>query len=181
VHASVLDFLRSAVRQAELSGKEVLEVGSQNVNGSPREVLGPMSPKKYIGIDFQSGRDVDLVLLVEDLVTYFGLDCFDVVISTEMLEHAKDWRTAVEQMKAVLGPGGLLLVTTRAPGFPFHGFPHDYWRFRPEDFRKIFADMRIERLEPDPQPGHPGVFLKAWKTMNTPSVDLSKIDVPVVS
>ena len=181
MHPSVLDFLRSSVRQSEIFGKEVLEVGSQNVNGSPREIIGPMGPRKYIGIDFQLGADVDLALRVEDLVTYFGLDRFDVVISTEMLEHARDWRTAVEQMKAVLGPSGMLIITTRSPGFPFHGFPHDYWRFRPEDFKKIFADMRIERLEQDSLPGHPGVFLKAWKTTDRPSVDLSKVDVPGVA
>lgn len=180
MHPSVIDFLRSAVRPSEISGKEVLEVGSQNVNGSPREVLVPMGPKKYIGIDFQKGKDVDLVLLVDHLTQYFGLDRFDVVVSTEMLEHAQDWRQAVRQMKNVLAPDGLLIITTRSPGFPYHGYPHDYWRFRQDDFRKIFADMRIERLEDD-HPCMPGVLLKAWKTTSFPSVDITKITVPGVA
>lgn len=179
MHPSVLDFLRSAIQPSEISGKEILEVGSQNVNGSPREVLAPMGPKEYTGIDFQKGRDVDLVLQVDHLTAYFGPDRFDVVVSTEMLEHAQDWRQAVRQMKDVLAPGGLLVVTTRSPGFPYHGYPHDYWRFRQDDFRAIFADMRIERLEED-HPLMPGVLLKARKVTGKQPVNLSKIDVPVV-
>lgn len=172
-----MDFLRSTLRSDEIAGREVLEVGAQDVNGSPREAVLPLKPKKYIGVDFAAGKGVDLVLDVADLVMYFGLDRFGVVVSTEMLEHAKDWRTAVSQMKAVLAPGGVLFVTTRSPGFPHHGYPHDYWRFTVEHFLRIFGDMAIERLEPDPLPGHPGVFLKARKDPSLPSIDLSRIDV----
>lgn len=177
MHASVMDFLRREIKPVEISGLEVLEVGAQNVNGSPREVLVPHVPKKYVGVDFGPGRDVDIVVDVKNLTTYFGLDWFDVVVSTEMLEHAQDWRTAVSQMKSVLRPGGLLIVTTRGPGFPYHGYPHDYWRYTVEDFRKIFADMSVQHLSPDSDPGSPGVFLKARKTVATGSVDLGGIDV----
>jgi len=177
MHPSVMDFLRQEVKDSEILGKEVLEVGAQDVNGSPREVVSQMRPKKYIGVDFTAGKGVDLVLDVADLVMYFGIDRFPAVISTEMLEHAKDWRTAVSQMKAVLAPGGILVVTTRSPGFAFHGYPHDYWRFTVGDFFRIFGDMVIEILKPDPLPGHPGVLLKARKDPTLPSVDLSRIDV----
>lgn len=172
-----MDFLRREVKASEISGKEVLEVGAQDVNGSPREVLAAHAPRKYIGVDFAAGKGVDLVLDVADLVMYFGLDRFGAVVSTEMLEHARDWRTAVSQMKAVLAPGGTLVVTTRSPGFAYHGYPHDFWRFTVADFLRIFGDMTIECLEPDPLPGHPGVFLKARKDPSLPSVDLARIDV----
>jgi 2-polyprenyl-3-methyl-5-hydroxy-6-metoxy-1,4-benzoquinol methylase len=181
MHPSVMDFLRREISKDEIEGKDLLEVGAQDVNGSPREVLSPHHPAKYIGVDFASGRGVDLVMNVKDLTSYFGPEAFDVVISTEMLEHAQDWRTAIDQMKGVLRPNGLLVVTTRSPGFPYHGYPHDYWRYTLEDFRKIFADFDILKLVQDPSQIHPGVFLKARKRSDAVAVDLSMIEISGVS
>lgn len=175
MHPSVMEFLRKILKYSEIAGMEILEVGSQDVNGSPREVVKGLNPGKYVGVDFVRGAGVDLVLPVEKLGARFGQEAFDVVISTEMLEHAQDWRTAVDQMKGVLKTGGLLVVTTRGPGFPYHGYPHDYWRYRIEHFEQIFADMAIELLAGDPQ--YPGVFLKARKTVTTGHVDLASIEV----
>lgn len=181
MHPSVMQFLRERVVADEIIGMEVLEVGSQDVNGSPREVLLPYKPKKYIGVDFTHGKGVDVVMDVKDLTTYFGVDWFDVVISTEMLEHAQDWRSAVAQIKSVLKPGGLLIITARGPGFPFHGYPHDYWRYTVDDFKRVFFDTWIHHVGPDTDRCSPGVFLKARKTEATGTVDLSEIHVsPVV-
>lgn len=181
MHPSVMEFLRTKISPDEIAGFEVLEVGAQDVNGSPRQVLLPHKPKKYVGIDFAHGRGVDLVMDVKDLTTYFGVDWFDVVISTEMLEHAQDWRTAVAQMKGVLKPDGLLVVTARGPGFPYHGFPHDYWRYTVDDFSRIFQDMLIQHVGQDTDPCSPGVFLKARKTGGTGSVDLSEFQITPIS
>jgi SAM-dependent methyltransferase len=178
MHPSVMAFLRQELKYSEIAGMEVLEVGSQDVNGSPREVVQGLNPGKYTGVDFAAGKGVDLVLDVSKLGIKFGQEAFDVVISTEMLEHAKDWRTAVEQMKDVLRVGGLLVVTTRSKGFPYHGYPHDYWRYRIEHFQQIFADMSILTLQNDPM--HPGVFLKALKGEATGSIDLTRIQVDTV-
>ena len=42
--------------------------------------------------------------------TPFRDETFDVVISTEMLEHALDWRRVVSNMKRVTGPNGEITV-----------------------------------------------------------------------
>lgn len=178
MHPSVMDFLRKELKYSEIAGMEILEVGSQDVNGSPREIVQTLNPGKYIGVDFAAGRGVDVVLDVKDLSIKFGVETFDVVISTEMLEHAKDWREAVDQMKDMLRVGGLLVITTRSKGFPYHGYPHDYWRYSIEQFQQIFSDMKILTLESDPM--HPGVFLKAVKEPMTGSVDLRRINVGTV-
>lgn len=178
MHPSVMDFLRNEVKPGEIAGKAVLEVGSQDVNGSPREVLLQHKPGSYIGVDFAKGKGVDQVLDVAKLEETFGAERFDVVISTEMLEHAKDWRVAIQQMKAVLKEEGLLIVTTRSKGFPYHGYPHDYWRYRIEHFQRIFSDMGILTLQNDPQ--FPGVFMKAWKTDVTGTANLAQIELDPV-
>ncbi len=174
MHASVLAFLRRSLTPLEVSGKTVLEVGSQNVNGTPREVILPLHPKSYLGVDSCKGNGVDVVLDVDRLTERFGKDTADIVVSTEMLEHAKDWRGAVSRMKEVLRPGGILIVTARGPGFIFHGFPEDFWRFKVSDFLQIFSDMEIEVCEADAEPG---VCFKGIKGGRTGTVDLTKIDV----
>ena len=135
----------------------VLEVGSQNVNGSPRSVLDPLGPRSYLGVDLSPGPGVDECLSADRLVDRFGRDAFDIVLATEMLEHVVDWRSVVANLKGVLKPGGLLLVTTRSKGYPFHAYPHDYWRYELDDMRHIFSDFEIELLQADPVA--PGVFL----------------------
>lgn len=175
MHGSVMQYLRSKVAKNEIKGKTVLEIGSYNVNGTARDVIIPFAPKQYLGIDQGPGPGVDRVVDAVNLVTTLGENSFDVVLSTEMLEHARDWRRAVSNMKAVAKPGGLLFVTTRGPGFGFHGFPEDHWRFTVEDFRSIFADMEILDVSPDPDA--PGVFIKCRKPAKFQPVDLSKIHV----
>lgn len=175
MHGSVMQYLRNKVSKAEIQGKDVLEIGSYNVNGTARDVVVPFAPKQYLGIDQGPGPGVDRVVDAVNLVAAVGESSFDVVLSTEMLEHARDWRTAVSNMKAVTKPGGLLFVTTRGPGFPFHGFPEDHWRFTVEDFRRIFMDMEILDVVPDPE--CPGVFIKCRKPMDFTSLDLSNIHV----
>jgi len=89
----------------EIQGKRVIEVGSLDVNGSLSPLLKSYNPKEYIGIDIVKGPNVDKICKVEDLVEEFGEDTFDVVISTELLEHVKDWKRAVSNIKRVCKQG----------------------------------------------------------------------------
>lgn len=154
--------------------KRVLEVGSGDVNGSVRPAVEAHSPKEYIGTDFMAGPRVDQVVDAVDLVKAFGKNSFDVVISTEMLEHAEHWRECVNAMKAVTRD--LLIITTRGPGFPLHSYPHDWWRYTTDDFERIFKDFDIEVNMPDTDPTHPGVFFIGRKSRRK-RVDLSKIEL----
>jgi SAM-dependent methyltransferase len=162
-HASCTEFVRSAITSEDVEGRTVLEVGSHSVNGTTRGYLEALKPGSYIGVDIEEGTGVDEVVDVCDLAERFGPDAFDLVVSTEMLEHVRDWRGAVQNMKTVLRPGGKLVATTRSHGFPYHGHPHDYWRYEVDDFARIFEDMDIVTLVPDPSPAYPGVFLSARK------------------
>ncbi|MGI8415398.1 MAG: class I SAM-dependent methyltransferase [Nakamurella sp.] len=173
--AQVIAFVRAAAQSTDVAGKRVLEVGSYNYNGSFRPIGEAMHPKEYIGVDIQAGPGVDRICGVEYLVDRFGPDSFDLVVCTEMLEHVADWRTAIWNLKSVVRPGGVLIITTRSRGFHFHGYPGDYWRYEPADMRLIFADMDIQELQQD-APTSPGVFMKAKRT-GTPftSGDLSAV------
>jgi SAM-dependent methyltransferase len=126
-----------------------------------------------VGVDIEGGRFVDLILPAERLTEHFGSESFDIVISTELLEHVKDWRVVVENMKQVLKRGGVIYITTRSYGFQYHGYPYDFWRYEIEDMNEIFSDFTILMLEKDPE--CPGVFLKAVKPTNYKPNDLTSI------
>jgi SAM-dependent methyltransferase len=160
-NAACLQFVQQVVTPQQVQGKSILEVGSYDVNGSARAILAPLGPASYTGVDLENGPGVDEVVSADRLVDRFGEDAFDIVVSTEMVEHLKEWRPAVSNLKAVLKREGVLILTTRSRGFPYHAFPEDYWRYEESDMRRIFGDLRIESLESDPI--EPGVFLKARK------------------
>jgi SAM-dependent methyltransferase len=128
-HSSCLDFGRQNILYSDVHGKFVLEVGSMDVNGSLRPIVMQLNPAKYVGVDLDLGPGVDEICASENLIERFGRNSVDLLITTEMLEHVRDWRSVVHNLKHVVKPGGVLLVTTRSRGYPLHGYPSDYWRF----------------------------------------------------
>jgi len=174
MNVAVLDFFVRSVDCGEFAGRRVLEVGSKFVNGSVRPLIERFCrPREYVGVDIETGKYVDVILPAERLVEYFGPESFDAVISTESLNTSLTGE--VNSMKAVLKPGGLIYITTRSRGFPYHAYPHDYWRYEIEDMEKIFGDFEIIALEKNWEA--PGVFLKARKPTNWSPNDLSQIEL----
>ena len=170
MHASAMAFACSALTAEDVAGKHVVEAGALNVNGSVRSHVEALGPSLYVGTDMRPGPGVDFVVAAEELPERGAMrpdlaGTADVVVSTEMLEHAADWQAAMRGMIGTLREGGVLVLTTRSEGFPLHGYPDDHWRFSVEAMSAIIkaAGLDVERLEADPQPGHPGVFVRARK------------------
>jgi SAM-dependent methyltransferase len=166
-----IEIVAGALPEREVRGKRVLEVGSIDVNGSVRPQIEALGPAEYVGIDMRPGRGVDIICDAAVMDQRFGADAFDVVISTELLEHAREWQKIVHNFKYVLRPGGLLVVTTRSYGVDFHRHPYDYWRYEKDDFELIFGDMEVQDLQLDPT--DPGIFVKARKPLGFVERDLS--------
>ena len=160
-HDSCIAFGRANLGEADIKGKNVLEVGSRNVNGSLRSSVERWKPTTYIGLDIQKGEGVDFICKAEDIEKNFGKDSFDVVISTELLEHVRDWRKVISGVKRVCKSEGIILLTTRSYGYQYHGYPADFWRYELEDIKHIFSDCTILALATDLEV--PGVFIKAQK------------------
>ena len=174
-NVAALSFGHRMLGEREIRGRRVLEVGARDVNGSLRGYLEALGPAEYLGVDIEPGPGVDLLCDAETLSERFGPGRFDVVVATEVLEHVRDWRRVVEGLKSVLVPDGVLLITTRSLGFPYHGFPHDFWRYELDDMRAIFVDFTVESLEPDPY--SQGVFLRARKPADHRPADLSGVSL----
>jgi len=70
---------------------------------------------------------------------------------------------------SVITPGGYLLLTTRSPGFPYHGFPGDYWRFTRDDMSEIIYGLGLDVVTlADDDPQTPGVLVFAKKPRRKP-------------
>lgn len=168
---SVVIFGTKHLSNIEIEGKRVIEVGSYNVNGSLRSLIESWNPVEYVGVDLEKGPGVDMICNAEDLVKKFGKESFDVVISTELLEHVLDWKTVISNFKNICKPGGIILITARSYGFPYHGYPSDFWRFELEDMKEIFSDSAIISLKNDYS--EPGILIKAKKPEKFIENDLS--------
>lgn len=170
----VLGFVGKVAPMVRIRGKEVLEVGSRNVNGSARSIIERYAPGRYVGVDTEDGDGVDEVMSAHRLESHFGKESFDVVLSTEMLEHVADWRGAVSAMKTVLRELGSIILTTKHWGFPYHGYPHDYWRFEVIDLMDIFSDFTVVTAEAGPEKG---AYIWAFKPPAYQPNDLSALEM----
>lgn len=158
------------LKTEDIKGKRVIEVGSYNVNGSLRPLVTALGPSEYVGVDIMKGPGVDIICDAADLPNRFAPDSFDFVISTEMIEHVKDWRVIIHNLKNLCRAGGGILITTRSRGFFYHGYPDDYWRYEIDDLQYIFQDFVIDIIEKDPQFG---VMIIAKKPHDFSEIDLN--------
>jgi SAM-dependent methyltransferase len=181
MHGTVQDFVRRVLRPSHVEGKRVLEVGSYDVNGSVKPYVQTLGPSCYLGVDQNNGPGVDQIADCERLTDFVDTGAWDLVISTEMLEHVNDWRKCCEELVGAVAKCGFLLITTRSPGFPFHAFPVDNWRFtRAQMFDILTAlNMAVLTLEDDPEPGVFALARKPLTWVSAPNA-LSDIEVDTV-
>lgn len=159
----------------EIRGKRVLEVGSYDANGSLRPVINLLQPLEYVGVDVMPGPGVDRVVSVCDLTAEFGKDSFDLVVTTCTLEHVRDWKLAVSNLKNICKPEGTILFIVPSR-WSYHGFPYDFWRYNREDVEYIFSDCTILILEEDKN-APSLVYAKIKKTANFIENNLSEYEL----
>jgi SAM-dependent methyltransferase len=160
MHESVLKWVGDEVMARGLNRpSRVLEVGSYDVNGSVRPFF---DETEYTGVDIAPGPGVDIVITPPSLPFYSAI--FDTVVSTEMLEHAEFPAVVLAEMRRVLKPGGILLLTTRSEGFGYHN-PPDYHRFSISQMHDLLRWSRFDRGEVVTDPQVPGVFAVAFRPL----------------
>lgn len=134
--------------QTFFTNVKVLDAGSLDINGNNRMYF---DNSEYLGIDLGEGNNVDEVCAVEDLsIKEHGQ--FDTIISTEMLEHAKNWDEALENMYYLLKDGGLLLITCATDGRSEHGTTgNQEWAspFSNGYYKNISAEMFASVITPE--------------------------------
>jgi SAM-dependent methyltransferase len=122
----------------------IVEIGSQNVNGSIRDVAPPHL--KYIGVDFVVGQGVDVIL--DDPYTLpFEDASVDIVVSSSCLEHSEMFWLVFLEVLRVLKPAGLFYIDVPTNA-DFHRYPVDCWRFYPDSAHALVVWARRSGYSP---------------------------------
>jgi hypothetical protein len=104
MHTEAMDFVKAQVASYGPFGR-VVEFGSQDINGSVRELFGDA---EYLGIDVVPGPGVDLVADAAEWKTRRKYDC---VVCCEVFEHTPRWPMILERAYEALRLKGLLILT----------------------------------------------------------------------
>jgi SAM-dependent methyltransferase len=145
VRKPLVDWLRA--EGAGAAGKRVLDVGCGDKPYYPFF----STAASYTGLDVQQNPNADLHGAAEAIPAEDG--AFDLVICTQVLEHADDPPQAVREMHRVTAPGGRVLLSTHGTQV-YHPNPGDYWRWTHTGLERLFdANGDWERVDVAPNAG----------------------------
>jgi len=167
---SCITFAAKYLTPDVVSGKRMLDVGACDFNGTIRPLMVSYSVGEYMGIDLIDDPSVDRVMNADDVVEVFGKESFDIVLSMEMMEHTRNWRRSLSGLKQVCKKEGIIVITSPSIGYPYHGYPDDFWRYEAEDLQYIMGDCEILGVEKDER--GPGSFVCVRKPINFNEKDL---------
>jgi SAM-dependent methyltransferase len=162
VHSDVLKWVAYALDRADADvGGDVIEMGSRDWNGTPR---GLFPEARYTGVDRQAGPAVDIVADCTDLRGQLPDGSFDVALCLEVMEHisTSDKAAILAEMRRLLRPGGVGIVTAGAPGRREHdGGTEIYENLDPYWLVAQLSRLREWGIETGPnEAGGPDV--RAW-------------------
>jgi hypothetical protein len=133
---------RVALQYAETAGL-LLDIAPQDHRGA-RPFFSTEILIETLDIDAASGAThiADLCNCVDSV----GIDRYDYIVCTEVLEHTRQPFDAVDSIYNMLKPGGLAFVTTPF-NFRIHGPLPDCWRFTEHGLRELFKNFEVIELK----------------------------------
>lgn len=124
MHAEARDWIvASILAHGGAPISSVLELGSQDINGSIRSFF---AGARYVGIDIFERPGVDWVGLCHDYPEHgWDGEPFDALLSTECLEHDPHWERTLSACAPLVRVGGLVALTCACYARPAHGVEAD--------------------------------------------------------
>ena len=116
------DLREAMLRASRTPARRIIDFGC---GGSPYRSYFPGAV--YHRADLEGTEGVDFTFR-EDSRVPVPDESYDLVLSTQVLEHVRDVPTYLRECRRMLQPGGRLIVTTHGT-FPDHACPHDYQRW----------------------------------------------------
>lgn len=150
MHVEALGWIRAARHAFDDRVLSVVEVGSQDINGSPRSLPCLAGVARWVGIDVFDRPGVDWVGLAHryPLDGWDG-EPFDALVSCECFEHDPYWRRSLLACGSLVRPGGLIAVTCATGERAPHGVEADtptpgyYGNVSPGDMRDALLALGV--------------------------------------
>jgi SAM-dependent methyltransferase len=118
----------------------VLDVGSRT---APYRSLVPAT--EYLTLDIDPAFGADVVGDIHDVPR--PDESFDTIICTEVLEHCRDPKRVVDELRRLLRPGGVCVLSTRFL-YLYHPTPKDYFRFTADGLSELFKGWSEVEIRP---------------------------------
>jgi SAM-dependent methyltransferase len=138
MHDTAYEIARKVFEFYARPGQMIVELGSQNVNGTVRDFCP--AGATFLGFDVGAGCGVDIVVRPGEPLPVRS-DFADLIVASSVFEHDECfWETFLELVR-LLKPGGVLYINAPSNG-KYHRYPIDCWRFYPDSGP---AFMRLAR------------------------------------
>ncbi len=141
-------------------GRKVLDAGCGTGYGT--EILAVAGAQRAVGVDisqdaieaacsYSSGSASEFLLgNLHELP--FKDDTFDLAVCFEAIEHVEDQHLAIGELRRVLGPTGVLAISSPNRNVYPPGNPHHTHEYVPEEFKRAlageFTNVRLYRQSP---------------------------------
>ena len=126
------------------SNPTIVEIVSKNVNGSIK-AFAP-KPSTYIGLDFDEGNDVDIVI-TDPYSLPIENDTADIVVTSSCFEHSQFfWLSFLEALR-ITKPNGIIYINAPSGGV-YHRYPSDNWRFYPDAGIALREWAKVSKYNP---------------------------------
>ena len=125
---------------------KIADIGAYDVNGCLRPLFQEPGVWDYTGFDIEAGPNVDVLLHGEYGWSQPYREQYDVVVTTQVMEHVRKPWEWIKDVVAVCKPGGLVYICTPNT-IKFHEFPIDCWRAWPDGMRGLMDGHVREILE----------------------------------
>jgi len=120
-------FAQTFLAEQGIHGGKVLDIGSQDVNGSYKQFF-PDVAFQYTGLDMVRGKNVDFTPKNPYSWDELPTGQFDIVITGQTFEHAEFFWITMKEMARVLKVGGYLCIVVPNTAEE-HRYPVDCYRF----------------------------------------------------
>jgi len=141
VHDAAYTYVATVVADHALTPVTVLDLGGRNVNGTTRALFPTAT--RYLVVDIADHPSVDVVADAGDLD--LG-QTFDVVVSTELLEHTNRAADIVAAAYRHLDVDGTFVATMAGPGRGAHGASGEAAPPPGEWYRNVEPDELVDWL-----------------------------------
>ncbi len=128
-----------------LAGKNHLRVLDYGCGVKPYQYVVAGVCSEYIGADIGDNPHADCELYPGQLLP-FDDESFDVVISSQVLEHVEEFDKYMNECNRVLKKGGLLFLSTHGT-WQFHAAPYDFNRWTHLGLKSLLSRHGFEVID----------------------------------